>query len=213
MPAPAVILEWIDLTRVLDENLTIYTEGDYSDPPLQIEIWCKIEEQGYKVSRLSMGTQTGTHIDAPAHFAAGGATLEALPVQALIGSYLWVDLEHATQAELDQLRRSHHGETILFLASTNPSGMEISPEIFQALLTLPCLVWVIVYNVQVAGREPFYFNRALAEAGKYLIEDLDEHSAKRVKAGGQIIALPLRLKGVTGSPCRVVVLQEATGGE
>ncbi len=60
--------EIIDLTRKLDESLSIYSGGGYSDPPLLVESWCAIEEQGFKVSRLSMGTQTGTHIDAPAHF-------------------------------------------------------------------------------------------------------------------------------------------------
>jgi arylformamidase len=75
----ADMLEIIDLTKSLDENLFIYTSGNYSDPHLQIEVWCTVQEQGYKVSRLSMGTQTGTHIDAPVHFIAGGATLEALP--------------------------------------------------------------------------------------------------------------------------------------
>ena len=61
------MFEILDLTKSLDQNLSIYIEGAYSDPPLQIETWCTIHEQGYKVSRLSMGTQTGTHIDAPAH--------------------------------------------------------------------------------------------------------------------------------------------------
>jgi arylformamidase len=199
------MLEIIDLTRPLDENLHIYTSGSYSDPPLQVETWCTIQEQGYKVSRLSLGTQTGTHIDAPAHFSANGATLEALPLPALIGPYLWVDLDHITQAELGQLRASYNGETILFLASAQPTEVEISPQVFEALLELPCQVWVIVCGIHVVGRDEFYFNRALAEAGKYLIEDVDESMAMQVKPGGQMLALPLRLQGVSGSPCRVVV--------
>lgn len=198
------MMEIIDLTKPLDEDLFIYTSGSYSDPPLQIETWCTVQEQGYKVSRLAMGTQTGTHIDAPAHFVAEGATLEALPLPALIGPYLWVDLDHANPTELSELRAGHNGETILFLASAEPNGVEISQEVFNALLNLPCLVWVIVYGVRVIGREALYFHRALAEAGKYLIEDVDETTALRVKAGGQMIALPLRLKGVSGSPCRVI---------
>jgi len=200
----------IDLTKVLDESLSIYTEGDYTDPPLEIESWCTIQEQGYKVSRLSMGTQTGTHIDAPAHFYAGGATLETLPLQALIGPYLWIDLDQVARAELETFEANLNRKTILFLASAVPAEVEITQEVFEALLRLPCPVWAITNGIRIIGQEAFYFNRALAEAGKFLIEDLDESATRRVKPGGRMIALPLRLQGVTGSPCRVVVLQEGS---
>ena len=201
------MFEILDLTKTLDEKLSVYTEGAYSDPPLQIETWCTIQEQGYKVSRLSMGTQTGTHIDAPAHFVLDGATLETLPLQALIGPYLWLDIDQITQDELNEVQSSSKRESILFLTSLKQTQREISEEVFKTLLKLPCPVWVIVYGVQVEEREPYYFHKALAEAGKYLIEDLDETMAMRVRADGEVIALPLRLSGTSGSPCRVLVKQ------
>ncbi len=206
--AEANRVEIIDLTNVLDENLSIYSNGIYSDPPLQIETWCTIQKQGYKVSGLSMGTQTGTHIDAPAHFVEDGATLEALPLHALIGQYLWVDLNQVMQSEESEFKSIHRAETILFLTSAVQAETEISQEIFDALLELPCLVWVIVYGVRVRGHEPMYFHQALSKAGKYLIEDVNDTMAIRVRAGGEMIALPLRLRGVSGSPCRVVVRQQ-----
>lgn len=201
------MFEIIDLTKMLDKDLSIYTDNTYSDPPLQVETWCTVQEQGFKVSRLSMGTQTGTHIDAPAHFVADGATLETLPIQALIGPYLRLDLDRVTEAELRELLSRCEGTFILFLTSSRQRKGEISKEVFSVLLKLPCLVWVIVYGVQVMGCEPLYFHKALAEAGKYLIEDIDESMAVRVRAEGEIIALPLRLSGLSGSPCRVIVRQ------
>jgi len=205
-------MEILDLTKPLDGDLELYASGSYSDPPLQVETWCTVQEQGYWVSRLAMGTQTGTHIDAPAHMVAGGATLDALPLQALIGPYLWVDLGHITLAELSALRAGQNRETILFLASAGPTQVTISQQVLSALLDLPCLVWVIVTGVAVAGHKALHFHRALAEAGKYLVEDVEPTVAGRVKAGGEMIALPLRLKGVSGSPCRVVVRQSKLTG-
>jgi arylformamidase len=198
-------IEIVDLTKIIDENLYIYTQGQYSDPPFQVETWSTVQSQGYKVSRLSIGTQTGTHIDAPAHFVADGARLDVLPVELLMGKYLWLDLNVAEKDCGSGF--GYRGESILFLTSTAEIKPEIPERIFNSLLKLPCPVWVIVYGIGITGQDPFYFNRMLAKAGKYLVEDIDEVSAKRVRAGGEIIALPLRLTSVSGSPCRVVIRQ------
>jgi arylformamidase len=200
-------IETIDLTKIIDENLYIYTQGQYSDPPFRMETWCTVESQGYKVSHLSLGTQTGTHIDAPAHFVASGAELDVLPVEALMGKYLWSDINAVEKDYVSGF--GYRGEPILFLTSTASDHPEISEKIFDTLLKLPCKVWVIVYGIRITGQDPFYFNRMLAKAGKYLVEDVDEISAKRVRAGGEIIALPLRLANVSGSPCRVIIRQQA----
>jgi arylformamidase len=193
--------EIMDLTKVLDENLYIYAEGAYSDPPLQIEPWCTVQSQGYKVSRILMGTQCGTHIDAPSHFVEGGADLGALPVDALIGKYFWLDLDKAVQNKFD-----YQGESVLFLKSSAP-GIEISEDVFNTLLGFPCRVWVIIHDIRVSGRDAYYFNRALAEAGKYLVENVDELAAMQVGSSGEIFALPLKLIATSGAPCRVVVRQ------
>jgi arylformamidase len=195
----------IDLTRVLDAQLPIYTSGSYSDPPLEITTWCTVEQQGYAVARLCMGTQTGTHIDAPAHFLPGGATLEALPVDALMGRYLWADLAQLAPSELEALRLAYAGESILFLASAAAGETHMPEAALKALLELPCMVWVSTCEVRVSGHDELYFHRALAQAGRYLVEDVDEAAARRVRPGGELMALPLRLSGVSGSPCRVVV--------
>jgi kynurenine formamidase len=190
-------VEILDLTKPLDEHLSIYAEENYSDPPLVIEDWCSVQSQGYKVSQVSLGTQCGTHIDAPSHFFEGGANLGALPVEALFGKYCLFDLEDGLGG-LD-----YRGEPILFLRST--AGIDISEEVFNTLLALPCRVWVIVYDVSVKGRDIFHFNRALAQADKYLVENVDEESAQQVKPGGELFALPLKLVATSGAPCRVVV--------
>ncbi len=200
--------EILDLTKLLDEHLPIYASGSYSDPRLEVETWCTVEQQGYAVARLCMGTQTGTHIDAPAHFVPDGATLDTLPVQALIGRYFWVELAHVAQTGVSGLMSAYAGETILFLASAEGASAEISEAVLRALLGLPCMVWVIVSEVRVSGHDALYFHQALAEARKYLVEDIEEAAARRVRRGGEMMALPLRLSGVSGSPCRVVVRQE-----
>ena len=196
-------VEIIDLTKTLGESLYIYSEENYSDPPLLIEPWCTVQSQGYKVSRVSLGTQTGTHIDAPSHFLEGGADLGALPVDALMGKYFLIDLDEIIRN--DQTKFDYQEEPILFLKASG--GLEISADLFDTLLKFSCRVWVIIHDIQVSGRDIFYFNRALAEADKYLVENVDEQAAMQVKSGGEIFALPIRLTSTSGAPCRVVVRQ------
>ncbi len=73
------------------------------------------------------------------------------------------------------------------------------------LVDLPPEVWVLAGVIEVADASGLEFNRIVAEAGKFLIEDLHEENAAMVPRRGEIFALPLRLIGTSGAPCRVVV--------
>lgn len=195
----------IDLTKRLDADLEIYAEGGYSDPPFVVEEWCSVAERGFRVSRLALGTQTGTHIDAPAHFVEGGATLEMLDPTALIGPYLAVRPEDwADEAAWRAVAARHSGEAILFLLAV-AATVEMPQPALEAFLTLDCPVWVTTSEIDIPGAPPLHFHRALADAGIYLVEELDRDAAGDVPDGGEIIALPLRLVGTSGAPCRVLV--------
>jgi len=88
-------------------------------------------------------------------------------VQALIGPYLWVDLEQVTSTEASGLLSRHHGEMILFLAASGPAVADISQEVFEAILSLPCPVWVILSEIRVVGQDALYVHRGAGRSGKY----------------------------------------------
>jgi kynurenine formamidase len=194
---------WIDLTRPMHPAMAIYAAGGYTDPPFRAARWCAIAEQGFEVWRLEMGTQTGTHIDAPAHFAAGGATLDGLAPDDLVGRYFHVDAAALASGAPGRTLAGYAGEAILFVDAT--AEVAVPEAALAALLALPCRVWVMAGALRVASREPLHLHRALAAAGNYLVEDLDPAAVPRVPARGEVIALPLRLEGVSGAPARVVV--------
>ncbi|KAJ3748515.1 putative cyclase, partial [Lentinula detonsa] len=71
----------IDLTHPLDPSkVTIYP----GDPQLICCPTATITQDGYSVHSLSIGTHTGTHIDAPSHFIVNGASIDQIPLGALI---------------------------------------------------------------------------------------------------------------------------------
>src|SRR5438093_13128747 len=56
------------------------------------------------VTALSLGSHTGPHVDAPHHFLDGRSTVEAMPIEALVGPVQVIDLadrRHIAAAALE----------------------------------------------------------------------------------------------------------------
>ncbi|HLZ19740.1 MAG TPA: cyclase family protein, partial [Smithellaceae bacterium] len=120
----------IDLTKPLDSTFIPFSSGEYTDPPLEISEWGAISNEGFRVSRLSMGTQTGTHIDAPAHFVEGGAMLETLSPDQLFGSFFLVDLpDRSSSTDVANRFAAYRQEQIIFLRTSGNSTPYLSIEI------------------------------------------------------------------------------------
>jgi kynurenine formamidase len=84
----------IDLSHPLAPQLTIYP----GDPPFAMHSVCNIPSDGYTVHAVSLGTHTGTHVDAPFHFFAHGQKLHELSLERFVGHALVVDVRHLARA-------------------------------------------------------------------------------------------------------------------
>ena len=157
-------------------------------------------------SRIELGTQTGTHIDAPAHFHPGGATLDAILGKSLMGVYFLVELAPTvSEQELRRQISNYRNESILFIRTPYNLSSEISLQELNLLMEIPVPLWVLAGEIILAGAAPLEFHRSIAQKGKFLVEELDCIAAKDVPKDGELFALPLRLIGTSGSPCRVMV--------
>jgi arylformamidase len=76
------------------------------DPPVLVEPVSRVEDGDVAaVSRLALGTHTGTHVDPPAHFLRGGATVDELPLDVLIGPAVVADLSDGGLIDAPRLER------------------------------------------------------------------------------------------------------------
>lgn len=82
----------IDITQELGKDTKIY-EGD---PHIRLEKFFTVDNYGYAVSKLSMGSHSGTYIDAPAHVISGGKTVREIPLTDLVGECLVVEKSEIT---------------------------------------------------------------------------------------------------------------------
>jgi len=70
----------IDLTHPLTSNIPVYP----GDRPFVCTPLCTVPADGVSVHKLSLGTHTGTHIDAPSHFFLDGKPIGQFPIADLI---------------------------------------------------------------------------------------------------------------------------------
>lgn len=71
----------IDLSHPVQTGMQVFP----GDPQVAIRTAATVAADGFQVAELRMGSHTGTHLDAPLHTVAGGAAVDALPLDALMG--------------------------------------------------------------------------------------------------------------------------------
>jgi Putative cyclase len=73
---------WIDISVPLRSGMVHWPDN----PPVRIERMLDIERgDAANVSVISLGSHTGTHMDAPIHFVPGGEGMDRMPLDATVG--------------------------------------------------------------------------------------------------------------------------------
>jgi kynurenine formamidase len=78
----------VDLSVPLSESTQVYP----GDPVPRLRPAATIEADGFNLLSLRLGSQTGTHVDAPYHFRADGARIDELDLSLFTGPGTVVDL-------------------------------------------------------------------------------------------------------------------------
>jgi arylformamidase len=84
-----------DISVAIRNHMPVYP----GDPAVEVDTPVSLANgASANVSRLRMGAHTGTHVDAPAHFLAGGSGAADLPLDALIGDAYVIEVPHTVHA-------------------------------------------------------------------------------------------------------------------
>lgn len=201
---------WIDVTRDLANGGVVYP-GDYVPQFNQ-------EDHGkYLLTEVAMSTHSGTHIDAPSHYLKNDMSVDKIPFSRLIGRCRVIDLSDAA-GEIgagDLSLRPDGVSKILIKTSFSGSASfsedypALSPEAARVLtrLGIECV------GIDSPSIESFTgtgdVHRELLGNGVVIIELLDLSAVR--EGYYEMIALPLRLTGLDGSPCRVVLKPSEEG--
>lgn len=95
--APTSFSDVHDLTHVLGENFPTY----FGEPQLELERLNSFSEHGFNMLKWHVVEHTGTHMDAPIHFSADGASADAIPVSQLVVPLAVIDVSAKAQDDAD----------------------------------------------------------------------------------------------------------------
>lgn len=202
----------IDVTVPLSAALPTYP----GDPRFQLEFTGRIADGApCNVSRVSLGSHTGTHVDAPYHFLADGASVDQLPLEILIGKCRVVEVSDRERVERAQLEAYDLRDDLRLLIKTRMSGQLRQPQFQEDFVYLTPdaatylvqagikLVGVDYLSVEKFGSKDFAAHHALLAAGVVIIEGLD---LSLVDPGDyELTCLPLLVAGADAAPARVVL--------
>lgn len=204
-----------DVSVPLCEGMPAYP----GDPGAKImPVKQRAKGDAFNLSQLTLGSHTGTHIDAPRHFLEEGVTVDRLPWSALLGEALVCHLpvaEAITTAELTSAGIPERINRIIF--KTRNSELWSSPRFRRDFVYLSpdAADWLLGRGVELVGIDYLSLERfgapkaevhlKLLGAGVVLLEGLD---LSEVPAGRYtLLCLPLRVEGCDGAPARVLLLE------
>lgn len=190
------------------------------DPGVSIEVKATVKKDGWGESRLSFGSHTGTHVDAPSHFLDNASGIDQIDPKKLIGECVVLDLTKIDHLEImsDDIKhvRIEKGSRILFKTGNfrflkervfPKKYISLSLEAAEYLAKRGVyMVGTDFLGIEKKGNPGHPVHKALLAAGVVNVEGLD---LSEVPAGKyQIYCLPLRVEGADGAPARVFLISQ-----
>lgn len=211
----------IDLTHVMSREMPVYpgTEKPKFDPANTYE------KDGFKETRLSMFSHTGTHMDPPAHLFPGRTTLDAFDASQFVGSACVIDCtglaagERITMAHIENNRENaDRAEFLLFHTGWDRYwGKEeyfgdypyIDDEVAGYIVRGKKKgVGLDVIGLDPIADEGLTLHRKLLWENEIVIIENLTNLGRLGKELFTLCALPLKYEDADGSPIRAIAMKE-----
>jgi arylformamidase len=153
--------------------------------------WRLADGASCNVGQVTMSCHTGTHMDAPYHFAERGGTVETISLEACVGPAVVVSLAQlaGVRAERVLLRSGGAAPTVEHIARIG--GLK--------------LFGTDAASVDENDSKTLDVHQALWRSGAVILEGLD---LSAVPDGTyQLVALPIKLAGMDAAPVRAILIE------
>jgi len=216
----------IDVTGTLAEGMWSYRPSIPDVPEFRHWRWATVDERGWEADAFAMATLTGTYLETAKHYYPNRPSIDEVPPARLVVDAAVIHLskgarEHITVADLASAAPVlHPGDALLVGTGWDRHWCEPgetfvmeSPHFERAAME-----WVVAHRVGILGGDfPCFddpqqgqgqgMNVPLLQSDALILAPLvglDRITRPRVR----LTALPLKLKGACGAPCRALVMEE-----
>ncbi|MGB8035656.1 MAG: cyclase family protein [Nitrososphaeraceae archaeon] len=211
--------EFHDLTHLISQDMLVYP----GDPQPEFEASATIEKEKVNVTRIVIGSHTGTHIDAQKHFIADGNGIDKEPLDKFIGEAVILDISNIsvgsgiTDANLDKYSNIVRANDIILLYTGTSDKWRKDETIRNnfTYLELSAADWIVDHEIKCVGIDTLSVekygskeglsHKKLLSNGIGIIENLNSNLKKIIGMRMFLICMPLPLEGVDGAPTRAVV--------
>lgn len=175
------------------------------------------EKDHARESVITLGSHSGTHVDAPSHFIADGAAMQAVPLESTCGPCTVLDCTQVSEAITENDLQDHNIQegSIILLKTRNSSFPVEAPFHYDfvylaasgaAYLASKKIKAIGIDYLGIERQQPHHdTHEAFMRAGITIIEGL---RLAQVKPGAYMLwCLPLRVQGLEAAPARAI-LQE-----
>jgi kynurenine formamidase len=211
----------VDLSVPLNESTQTYP----GDPQPRIARAARIETDGFNLLSVQIGSQTGTHVDAPYHFSEAGLRIDELDLGLFVGPAVVLDVRGCgprgpiewdnIAPYADRLRSgiialfhtgwsAHYGTPAYF---DNPF---LTADACQRMLDLGVRTFLLdAVNIDETPNEThpgigFPVHHLIADAGGVIGENL--RNVEAIDFEPFVSCLPLNLTSADGAPVRAVAI-------
>ncbi|EJD08173.1 putative cyclase [Fomitiporia mediterranea MF3/22] len=210
-----------DLSHKLDSNTQIYP----GDPSVCFHKHTTVQNDGFAVTGLSLGSHSGTHIDAPCHFFEDGISVDAIDISLLVGPAVVLDVldrkpreritwDHLIKVGANTLIQGHR---IVLIRTDWPKHWKTPLYLDHPFLDREAARKLLDMGVRVLGVDTlnpdetftegegsdFGVHETILGAGAMIVENLTNLESLP-KEGLHVSLLPLSLTGCDGSPIRAI---------
>lgn len=192
----------IDISRTISPDMEMYP-GD--TPPKTTRISRLEQGDPYNLSRIVMGTHTGTHVDPPLHFIKDGAGIDEIPLEMLACRARVLDLSRKKgPLEPSDIALPTAEDIVLLKGGAGGACLGAGCARYLAdngIMT----VGTDALSIGAPGQEHEVHNILLG-AGIVIVEGLE---LSAVEEGDYLfVCLPLKIAGGDGGPARAVLIAD-----
>jgi kynurenine formamidase len=216
----------LDLSVPVSPSTVVYP----GDPRPSLTVHSTIERDGFNLLRIAIGSQTGTHVDAPYHFDARTPRIDELPMNLFIGRGVLIDTRGVGSRQgigWDHFEPASEllGPDTVVLINTGWSAHYGTPAYFdnpfleaeacRRLLDLGVRTFCIdAINIDETPDDThpgvgFPVHHLIAEAGGVIGENF-RNLDQVTWADPLVMCFPIALEGADGAPVRAVAIELAT---